>query len=337
MTSPSPGPRPRFTLIALDAGKRLSAFARDVATGLSRQPKTLPCCYFYDREGSLLFEEICELPEYYLPRAERSILQAHVGAILATFSQPVTLVELGSGNAAKTRILIDPLLRQQTRLCYVPVDICRTVLEESSRELLQEFAGLEIVAVAGEYHDGLRHLPARAERPKLILWLGSNVGNFDRQEAAAFLHHVGKTMTAADRLLVGIDLHKERTILEKAYDDSQGITAQFNLNLLARINRELGGHFNLEAFQHRAVYNEELGRIEMYLVSMREQHVRIDQLDRDVPLAAGEVIHTENSYKYTLEQIEALATQAGLCLQRQWLDEQRRFSTNLLAPFDNKV
>jgi L-histidine N-alpha-methyltransferase len=337
MTPSSPSPRQRFTLIAMDTGKRLAAFARDVSAGLTHQPKTLPCCYFYDREGSLLFEEICELPEYYLPRAESVILRAYAGDIVAAFPQPVTLVELGSGNAAKTRILIAQLLHQQQTLCYVPVDICRTVLEESSRELLKEFAGLEIVAVAGEYQEGLRHLNTPRGSPKLILWLGSNVGNFERAEAAKFLRRVGETMTAEDRLLVGIDLHKERRVLEQAYDDTQGITAQFNRNLLARINRELGGHFDLDTFRHRATYNEDLGRIEMYLVSTRSQQVRIDQLNLEVRFEASEAIHTENSYKYTQEQIDALAADAGLGLQRQWLDEQRRFSVNLLALPHDKV
>jgi L-histidine N-alpha-methyltransferase len=204
-------------------------------------------------------------------------------------------------------------------------------LEESSVQLLKEYPALEIVAVAGEYHEGLRHLREEMNRPKLILWLGSNVGNFDREEAAQFLRRVRATMRPDDRLLIGVDLRKERVILEGAYDDSRGVTAQFNLNILARINRELGGHFDLEKFRHRAVYNEEIGRIEMYLDSLDDQQVAIDQLKMKIPLAAGEAIHTENSYKYSSPEIDALAANAGMRVRQQWLDSARRFSVNLLA------
>jgi len=325
-------PLERFTLIAPEAGNHLGEFAREVEAGLTGLPKSLSCRYFYDREGSLLFEAICELPEYYLTRTEGEILLEHASEIASRFSTDTTLVELGSGSAAKTRILLEAFLSRSDELRYVPVDISHTMLEESSLTLLEEYAHLEIVAIAGEYHDGLRQLRAVVEGPKLILWLGSNVGNFERAEAARFLRRVQDTMSPSDRLLVGIDLRKDRAILEKAYDDSQGITAQFNLNILARINCELGGHFDLEAFRHRAVYNEEIGRIEMYLVSTRAQRVAIDQLDLEVQFAAGEAVHTENSYKYSFVEIEALAAAAGLRLQRQWLDAGCRFSVNLFAP-----
>ena len=324
--------RPRFTLIARDAGARLSAFARDVRAGLTAQPKTLSCCYFYDAEGSQLFDEICQLDEYYLTRAEREILTAHSDELVNLLPGERTLVELGSGNAAKTRILLKAFLRRQPTLCYVPLDICSTVLEDSSRELLDEFPALEIVAVAAEYHEGLRHLHEAGDLPKLILWLGSNVGNFHRPDAADFLRRVRETMSADDRLLVGIDLRKQRDVLERAYDDSRGVTAQFNLNLLTRINRELGGHFDLGKFRHRAIYDEDAGRVEMYLDSVCNQRVAIDRLDLTVALTAGEAIHTENSYKYSLEEILTLAASAGLQVERQWLDGAKRFSVNLLAP-----
>ncbi|MBV9124744.1 MAG: L-histidine N(alpha)-methyltransferase, partial [Planctomycetes bacterium] len=167
--------------------------------------------------------------------------------------------------------------------------------------------------------------------PRLVLWLGSNIGNFERTEAASFLRQVGTTLTTDDRLLIGIDLRKDRSVLEPAYNDARGVTAQFNLNLLARINRDLGGHFNLRTFRHRAVYNEEEGRMEIFLVSTVAQQVAIDQLKRKIPFAAGESIHTENSYKYSLAEIQHLATEAGFQLQQQWLDRERRFSVNLLG------
>lgn len=327
----NPTPQKRFTLIVEGADTNSAEFARDVKAGLTVWPKRLPCRYFYDSEGSLLFEEICKLPEYYLTRAEREILQERATEIASRLPKDITLVELGSGNAVKTRLLLEAFLRHQGALRYVPVDISRTALEESSFKLLEEYPRLEIVAIAGEYRDGLRHLKAQTDCPKLILWLGSNVGNFERSEAASFLRRVRDAMSASDRLLVGIDLRKDRAVLEKAYDDSRGVTTRFNLNILARINRELGGHFDLEAFRHRAVYNEEEGRIEMYLISARAQQVSIDHLGLEVSFAADETIHTENSYKYSSAEIEALASAAGLQIKYQWLDAERRFSVNLLA------
>ncbi len=330
MTTP-PTPQ-RFRLIATSASNRLAALARDVRQGLTATPKHLPCCYFYDAEGSLLFEEICQLPEYYLTRAEREIVEAQAGEIARQFATNVTLVELGGGSAVKTRLVIEAFLRRQETLRYVPIDICSAMLEKSALRLVEDYPGLEILAIAAEYREGLRHLQAETKRSKLILWLGSNVGNFHRPEAADFLREVREPMTAGDGLLIGIDLRKDRTVLERAYDDAQGVTADFNLNLLARINHELGGHFDRDAFQHRAVYDEEQGRIEMYLVSRHAQRVRIDNLDLEISLQAGEAIHTENSYKYSPAEIEALASAAGLRVSAQWFDSQQRFSLSLMAP-----
>jgi L-histidine N-alpha-methyltransferase len=213
----------------------------------------------------------------------------------------------------------------------VPIDIWRPVLEESAAGLLERFPPLEIVAVAAEYHEGLRHLRNESDRPRLILWLGSNIGNFTRAEAAAFLRRIRETMTPVDRMLVGVDLRKDRAILEAAYDDAAGVTAAFNLNLLARINHELGGNFDLSAFQHRAIYDPKLGRIEMHLVSTRAQSVTIRRIGLSVRFAAGENIHTENSYKYDLAEIHAVAAAAGLQDQRYWQDAAGRFHLHLLT------
>jgi L-histidine Nalpha-methyltransferase len=324
--------RQRFRLIVTSPANRHASLARDVCAGLRAEPKRLPCCWFYDQAGSLLFEAICELPEYYLTRAEREILEAHADEVAARLPPRTTLVELGSGSAVKTRLLIAAFLRRQEALLYMPMDICRPVLEDSSLELLRQYPTLKVTAIAAEYQEGLRHVPQEPDRPKLILWLGSNVGNFDRPEAAAFLRQVRLTMAPADRLLIGVDLRKGRAVLEPAYDDAQGVSAAFNLNLLARINRELGGHFDLARFRHRAVYNEAAGRIAMYLVSSVAQRVRIDALDLEVAFAADEAIHTENSYKYSAAEIDSLASAAGLRREAEWLDSQRRFSLNLLAP-----
>ena len=321
----------RLTIIDGRAGTLLADFARDVSAGLLGSPKSLPCRYFYDAEGSRLFEAICELPEYYLTRGEREILVERAAELSARFATDVTLVELGSGSAAKTQILIEALLRRDGMLRYVPVDISREMLEESARALLARYLDLQIVAVAGEYRDGLPHLGLPAG-PRLILWLGSSIGNLERREAAAFLHQVRDAMRSEDRLLVGIDLRKDRDILVPAYDDAAGVTARFNLNLLARINRELGGRFDLTRFRHRAVYDEVDGRIEMYLVSTTAQRVTIEGLDLEVAFTGGEAIHTENSYKYSPGEIESLAEQSSLRTEAQWFDAGRRFSLNLFAP-----
>ena len=326
-----PNSSDRFSLVAVPSSARLAAFARDVRTGLTANPKWLSCCYFYDQEGSQLFEEICELPEYYLPQAVREILVDHAADIQAAVPDEIAVVELGSGNAAKTRILLEVLLAKRKKLCYVPIDICRTVIEDSSRELLREFPQLKIVAVAAEYQEGMRQLPLAADSPKLILWLGSNIGNFDRSEAAQFLRNLRSTMSPSDRLLIGIDLRKDRATLERAYDDARGVTARFNLNLLSRINRELGGNFNLQLFRHRAFYNEEVGRIAIYLVSTVNQIVAIEQLDLEIEFKTEETIFTESSFKYSLKEIQALLQRGGLRLERQWLDSQSSFSMNLLA------
>jgi dimethylhistidine N-methyltransferase len=320
----------RFTLIAPPVTAHRAAFARDVRQGLLATPKRLSCQYFYDHEGSRLFEQICALPEYYLTRAESEILRRHAHAIAEFCDSSVTLIELGSGSALKTRLLIEALLQRQKALCYIPIDIGRSALEDSSRRLLSEYRSLSITAVVAEYQEGLRRLPDR-EGPRLLLWLGSSVGNLHRPEAAAFLRKVRDTMTDADRLLVGIDLRKDRSALEAAYDDAQRVTAQFNLNLLQRINRELGGRFDLAAFRHRAKYGEHLGRVEIYLDSLCAQRVRVDRLELELAFAEGEAIHTENSYKYSFAEIDALAAAAGLRVHEQWLDHHQRFSANLLA------
>jgi L-histidine N-alpha-methyltransferase len=325
----------QFTLTTIEPSRQAATLAHEVRTGLMTSPKRLPCRFFYDEIGSRLFEAICDLPEYYPTRTERAILAEHAGEIVERVPGCATLVELGSGSAAKTRLLIDALSRSRPHLRYVPIDISRSALEDSARGLLDTFPALSIDAVAAEYYDGLQCLAeasnARSrEDSRLALWLGSNVGNLERSEAAAFLRNVRATLAPRDRLLLGVDRRKERTVLEPAYDDAQGVTAQFNLNILARINRELRGQFRLERFRHRAVYDEERGRIEMYLVSTEAQEVPIAELDLVVPFAAGEAIHTENSYKYSDAEIEALAAGGGFRLERQWLDARRWFSVILL-------
>lgn len=324
----------RFTFVDQTEKEDQTAFARDVRTGLTASPKHLPCRFLYDHAGSLLFERICDLPEYYVTRTEREILRERAGEICDLFSDRTTLVELGSGNSAKTRVLIEAILTDRETLHYVPVDVSREMLRTTSVALLEAFEGLEITAVAGDYRKGLCFAENALDEPKCFLWLGSSIGNFDRVAARDFLRLIHDTMTESDRLLLGIDLRKSRDVLERAYDDSQGVTAQFNKNLLVRINRELDGDFDLESFDYRARYDEEAGRVEMHLVSKAEQTVRIDRLSLSVPFTRNEAIHTGYSYKYSLDEIDELARSAGLCSQRRWLDAQRRFSLHLFARAD---
>lgn len=322
----------RFTLIEADRRERRDDFAGEVRAGLLAKNKRLSCRHFYDAEGSQLFERICALPEYYLTRAELSILRARANDIVALAGRDAALVELGSGSATKTRVIIEALLARHGKLRYLPIDISRTMLAESSQALLDDYPALEIMGVAAEYRAGLKLLRRERSQPKLILWLGSNVGNFTRDAAARFLRSVRATMSAGDRLLAGIDLRKDKRILEAAYDDAEGVTAQFNLNLLRRINRELGGQFAVENFRHVALFNERIGRVEMHLESKTAQTVRIAALKLDVGFAAGERIHTECSYKYSPREIDRLARRAGLAVEERWLDDEQRFSVNLMAP-----
>jgi dimethylhistidine N-methyltransferase len=319
----------RYRLI--DAAPEQESFAAAAAAGLSRTPKAIPCRFLYDEAGSKLFEEICELPEYYLTRAEREILVAQADRIAARFTGPITLAELGSGSSAKTRLLIEACLRRHGGLRYLPVDISRSMLEASSLRLLERYASLEVRAVASELEAGLHHVGRETSRPKLVLWLGSSIGNLARDEAAGFLARVREALAPRDGLLVGIDLRKQREVLERAYDDAAGVTARFTLNLLERMNRELEAHFDTRRFAHRAVYHEDPGCVRIEIVSRRAQRVAIEALDLEVELARGEAIHAEDSFKYSLAEIDALASSAGLEVVERWLDAGERFSLTLFA------
>ena len=308
----------------------LAGFAEDVRKGLSAHPKRFLPKYFYNELGSQLFEAICLLPEYYLTRAENEILQRYSDQIVAAVEGHKTLLEMGSGSASKTRLLIEALLRRQSELLFMPVDISASALESSSRILLQSYPRLKIEAYAADYFAGLAELGKKPRARTLALFLGSNISNFDIEEALRFLRALRNVLKRGDALLLGADLKKDPAILEAAYNDALGVTSAFNLNVLARINRELGGTFDLRSFQHKAFYNEAMGRIEIYIESLVNQRVRIEKLDLEIEFAAGELIHTENSYKYDIAGIEHLATGTGFKLSHTWLDSQERFSSNLL-------
>jgi L-histidine N-alpha-methyltransferase len=307
-----------------------AGLAEDVRRGLSTKPKRFLPKYFYDQLGSQLFEAICLLPEYYLTRAENEILESYSDEIVASVAGETTLIEMGSGSASKTRLIIEALLRKQDELLYIPVDISATALDSSSRILLQSYPQLKVEAYAADYFAGLAELGKAPRARTLALFLGSNISNFDPEEALKFLRALRQVLSEGDALLLGADLKKDRRILEAAYNDALGVTAAFNLNVLARINRELGGNFDLRAFQHRAFYNERVGRVEIYIESLREQTVTISQLDMVVQFGEGEQIHTENSYKYDLSDIAKLAAETGFTSARTWLDEGQQFSSNLL-------
>jgi dimethylhistidine N-methyltransferase len=322
----------RFRLTVGSATQPGVDLAREVELGLRAEPKRLPCRFFYDDAGSRLFEEICELREYYLTRAEDEILAQRSAEIVSRLPEGIMLVELGSGSATKTRRVIEAALESSRELVYVPIDISQGMLEASSRELLAAYPALSIHALAAEYEAAVDALRRERARPKLVLWLGSNVGNFDRREAARFLGRISSALQPDDRLLVGIDRRKPREILEAAYDDSRGVTARFNLNLLERINTELGGRFDIAAFRHVALYDDIEGRIEMHLESRSAHTVHIEALGMDVRFERGERVHTENSYKYSSAEIAELCRSAKLALERTWYDSRSLFGVHLLAP-----
>jgi dimethylhistidine N-methyltransferase len=308
----------------------LANLADDVRKGLAAQPKRFLPKYFYDELGSQLFEAICLLPEYYLTRAENEIFQRYASEIVAAVDGQITLVEMGSGSASKTRLIIETILQRQSQLVFMPVDISRSAIESSSRILLQSYPRLTIDAYAADYFTGLAELGKKPRKRTLALFLGSNISNFDIDEALRFLRAMRSVLNKGDALLLGADLKKDPAILEAAYNDALGVTSAFNLNVLARINRELGGTFDLHKFKHLAFYNEAMGRIEIYIESLFNQTVRIEKLDLEVEFAMGELIHTENSYKYDLDGIARLASETGFCCSPTWLDSQERFSSNLL-------
>ncbi len=297
----------------------------EVLAGLESSPKTLPCKYFYDQQGAALFLEICELEEYYLTRIETAILKQRAPEIAAVLGPGRLVVELGSGEASKTEILLEAMMDPAG---YVPVDISAEQLSETAARMRRHFPGLAVRPVAADFTAEweLPDLPA-AGRP-IGFFPGSSIGNFGPQTATTFLDRVARLLGQGGALLIGADLEKDRRILESAYDDARGVTAAFNLNLLARINRELAADFDLESFRHRAVYNRSAGRIEMYLKNLRSQTVHVS--GHPIEIAAGEMICTEHSHKYTLEGFRALAEAAGFRVVRVWTDEGRLFSVQLL-------
>jgi L-histidine Nalpha-methyltransferase len=305
-------------------------FAAAVRAGLGATRKSLPSKFFYDSVGSALFEAICNLPEYYLTRAESEILSARSQEIVDAVGTPVEIIELGSGSATKTRHLIDAAFARQEFLRYRPVDISSTALDASSTALSREYPGIVVEGINADYLNGLARITRNGARRTMALFLGSNVGNFEPEEAVRTLEAVRSVLEPGDGMLLGADLKKDRVVVERAYDDPLGVTAAFNLNILARINRELGGEFDLRSFRHEATWDETHGRIEMRLISRAAQDVRIERLGFVARFADGESIHTESSYKYDDATIERLASASGFEIDRRWTDAEGRFADYLL-------
>ena len=303
--------------------------AEDVRAGLLRPPRTLPPKYFYDSRGSELFDEITRLPEYYPTRAEREILAARVGDIAAATGAE-TLIELGSGTSEKTRLLLRALREAGTLRRFVPFDVDPAVLADASRAVAAEFPGLEVAPVVGDFEQHLGELPAGPHR--LMAFLGSTIGNFEPAARARFLAAVRGTLRPGDRFLLGTDLVKAPDRLVAAYDDAQGVTAAFDKNVLAVLNRELDADFDLDAFEHVALWDADREWIEMRLRSLRDQTVHVGGLGLEVALAAGEEIRTEISAKFRPETVEQELGRAGLRLTHLWTDEAGDFALSLSEP-----
>lgn len=315
------------TITFVDLHPELSDFRDDVLSGLRAAPKALPPKYFYDKRGSELFERITQLADYYPTRTEIGILEQRAEHIAELLGEDCLLVEYGSGASRKVRILLDALNGDDR---YVAIDISRQHLVESAELLAEEYPALDVYAVCADYTQPFE-LPAAALEGagrRAVFFPGSTIGNFDRPEAADFLRLTAAEVGSGGLLLIGVDLKKDKRLLERAYDDSEGVTAAFNLNLLRRINRELDADFDLDGFAHRAVYDESRGRVEMYLESLRDQCVRIGE--ERIPFARGETIHTENSHKFSVEEFQDLARACGFEPLEVWTDQAELFSVHYM-------
>lgn len=312
------------------ATKIEKSFAEEVYSSLNRNSKFIHPKFFYDKKGSELFEQICSLPEYYPTRTEESILRKLQPELPEFLENEFRLVELGSGSAVKTRLLLDVFSKIQNNVEYFPIDISE-ILAESSEQLLHDYKNLTITGIIDTYEGGLEFLKTYDDKKNLIIFLGSSFGNFSPIDGYKFLETVYSTMKSGDFFLIGLDLVKDSQILESAYNDSQGVTAEFNLNVLSRINDELDADFDLKNFAHHSLYNENDQRIEMYLKSLSKQSVVISKSNLVLELKQDELIHTEYSHKYRLSQIHDLLDDVGFDLKHTWLDEKKHFSLTLVS------
>jgi len=312
------------------ATKIEKSFAEEISFSLNQNSKFINPKFFYDNKGSELFELICLLPEYYPTRTEIIILKKLEHDLPSYLDENINLVELGSGTSVKTRLILDIFTKLQPKTEYFPIDISE-ILTESSEQLLKDYDTLHITGIIDTYEGGLEFLKSYDDKKNLILFLGSSFGNFTPDDGKLFLEKIFVTMKSGDLFLIGLDLVKDKNILESAYDDSQGITAKFNLNVLSRINDELDADFNINNFSHYSIYNENDQRIEMNLKSLVSQSVIIGKSNLFLNLDKGELIHTEYSHKYHISQIKKLLSDVGFEFKNMWLDDEKHFSLTLVS------
>ena len=312
------------------ATKIEKSFAEEISFSLHQNSKFINPKFFYDKKGSELFESICLLPEYYPTRTEISILKKLKHDLPSYLDENINLVELGSGTSVKTRLILDIFTKLQPKTEYFPIDISE-ILTESSEQLLKDYDTLHITGIIDTYEGGLEFLKSYDDKKNLILFLGSSFGNFTPDDGKLFLEKIFSTMKSGDLFLIGLDLVKNKNILESAYDDSQGVTAKFNLNVLSRINDELDADFDINNFSHYSIYNENAQRIEMNLKSLVSQSVIIGKSNLSLNLDKGELIHTEYSHKYHISQIKKLLNDVGFEFKNIWLDDNKYFSLILVS------
>jgi dimethylhistidine N-methyltransferase len=312
------------------ASKIEKTFAEEISSSLIGNSKFISPKFFYDKKGSDLFEKICTLSEYYPTRTEIDILKNLSIELPSYLDETFRLVELGSGASVKTRLILDIFTSLQDTTEYFPIDISE-ILTESSEQLLKDYDGLHITGIIDTYEGGLEFLKNYDDRKNLIIFLGSSFGNFSPNAGREFLKKINSTMKSGDLFLIGLDLIKDKQILESAYNDSLGVTAQFNLNVLSRINDELDADFNLDNFLHYSIYNKEDQRIEMYLKSLVRQSIIISKSNLLLNLEKNELIHTEYSHKYSLDQIRELLESVGFKINHIWLDDKKYFSLTLVS------
>jgi len=309
-----------------DCGPETGDLRAEVLAGLAKPQKELPCKLFYDQRGSQLFDQICEAEDYYPTRTELTIMEEHAPDMAGLLGEECMLIEYGSGSSMKTRLLLD---ETKNLAAYVPIDISKEHLIESAAAIAKDYPEVPVLPVCADYTQAFTlPKPPKPEHTRSVYFPGSTIGNFHPGEARAFLERIGRVCESGGHLLIGVDLQKDRQTLERAYDDSEGVTATFNLNVLHRLNTEMHGTFDLDGFRHKAFYNEEAGRVEMHLESLRDQKAAVE--GRTIEFVSGETIHTECSYKYTLEGFGNLAGHAGFTVERIWTDNRDLFSVQLL-------
>ena len=310
----------------------LNQFAQDVLKGLSESPKSLSSKYFYDDEGSRLFQQIMNLPEYYLTRSEFEIFENQAGDIFEAFANgdnAFDLIELGAGDGTKTAVLVSHFLERNADISYLPIDISQEALDALSAKFSKEFPTLKTEMLRGDYFKILESLKDRGDRRKVLLFLGSNIGNYSREQSVDFFRQLRGVMNDNDLLFVGFDLQKDPHVIVRAYDDSQGVTAEFNLNLLRRINRELGGNFDIDKWTHYAIYRPNECSARSFLVSREQQSVRIDALNRTFDFEPWEAVFMEISQKYSLKDITELAAESGFEIKQNFFDSKNYYCDSL--------